>query len=371
MLYQPPGGVVMRLQLILCGVFIMALFCSLGPSAAVPVPAASRPFPAATDTQTIILGGGCFWGVQAVFQHLEGVEKALSGYAGGEASTAKYNLVSAGDTGHAEVVQVTYDPHQINLGQILQVFFSVAHDPTELNRQGPDTGTQYRSSVFVSGEDQKKYVESYINELNAMKIFAGPIVTTIEPLQAFYKAEDYHQDYARLNPDQPYIAIHDAPKVRALEKNFPELYKSDQGENGKDMSKLNDMQKYVTQENGTEPPFRNEYWDNHEEGLYVDVVSGEPLFSSTDKFDSGSGWPSFTKPVQNIKLVERVDISHGMKRVEVRSPNAESHLGHIFNDGPGDKGGLRYCINSASLKFIPRADLEKEGYGKYSGLFSK
>jgi peptide methionine sulfoxide reductase msrA/msrB len=354
----------MRLILILCGVFVVALFCSLGSSYAVSVSAPSKPYMAKGDHQTIVLGGGCFWGIQAVFQHLKGVESAVSGYAGGEAATAKYHQVSSGDTGHAEVVQVTYDPQQINLGQILQVFFSVAHDPTELNRQGPDTGTQYRSSVFVADEDQKQYVAAYIAELNAAKTFDQPIATTIEPLKEFYKAEDYHQDYARLNPNQPYIAIHDAPKVKALEKNFPKLYKED-----KDMSKLNDMQKYVTQENGTEPPFKNEYWDNHQDGIYVDVVSGEPLFSSTDKFDSGSGWPSFTQPIKQEKLVENTDISHGMKRVEVRSPKADSHLGHVFDDGPRDKGGLRYCINSASLRFIPKADLEKEGYGAYASLF--
>lgn len=359
----------MRLMFILCGVFIVALFCSLGSSYAVSVPAPSKAFTAGEGKQTIVLGGGCFWGVQAVFQHLKGVDTAISGYAGGTAASAKYNQVSNGDTHHAEVVQVTYDPKQITLGQILQVFFSVAHDPTELNRQGPDTGTQYRSSVFVEGDAQKDYVAAYISELNAAKIFDKPIATTIENLDSFYEAEAYHQDYARLNPNQPYIAIHDAPKVKALEKEFPNLYLDDQG--GKDVSKLNDMQKYVTQENGTEPPFKNEYWDNHADGIYVDVVSGEPLFSSTDKFDSGSGWPSFTKPIQKAEVVENTDVSHGMKRVEVRSSKADSHLGHVFDDGPKDKGGLRYCINSASLKFIPKADLEKEGYGEYVGLFSR
>lgn len=361
----------MRLTLILCGVFIVALFCSLGSSYAVSVPAPSKPFAASGEKQSIVLGGGCFWGIQAVFQHLKGVETAISGYAGGTAASAKYNQVSGGDTGHAEVVQVTYDPAVISLGDILQVFFSVAHDPTELNRQGPDTGTQYRSSVFVADAAQKDYVASYIAELNKAKIFDAPIATTIEDLSTFYKAEDYHQDYARLNPNQPYIAIHDAPKVKALEKNFPKLYVDDQKKEGKDVSKLSDMQKYVTQENGTEPPFRNEYYNNHDEGIYVDIVSGEPLFSSTDKFDSGSGWPSFTKPIQKSQLVENTDTSHGMKRVEVRSPKADSHLGHVFDDGPRDKGGLRYCINSASLKFIPKADLEKDGYGDYVGLFTK
>lgn len=347
----------------------MAVFCSLGSSHAVAVPAPTTQFTTDKEKETIVLGGGCFWGIQAVFQHVKGVESAVSGYAGGAAATANYRQVSGGDTGHAEVVQITYDPARIHLGQILQIFFAVAHDPTQLNHQGPDMGTQYRSSVFTDRPEQRDYVAAYIAELNAAHVFDKPVATTLENLNAFYPAEDYHQDYARLHPDQPYIAIHDAPKVKALQKNFPQFYQDDHKKEEKDVSKLNEMQKYVTQGNGTEPPFRNAFWDNHAEGIYVDIVSGEPLFSSTDKFDSGSGWPSFTKPIQKVQLVENVDISHGMKRTEVRSPKADSHLGHVFDDGPRDKGGLRYCINSASLQFIPKADLEKAGYGDYAGLF--
>ena len=347
----------------------MALFCSLGSSYAVSVPTPSKPFAFDGQKETIVLGGGCFWGVQAVFQHVKGVETAISGYAGGQSATATYHQVSEGDTGHAEVVQVTFDPKQINLAEILQIFFSVVHNPTELNRQGPDTGTQYRSSIFVANQAEKDYVAAYIQELNAQKIFDATLATTVENLGTFYKAEDYHQDYASLNPNQPYIAIHDAPKVKALEKNFPQLYVERKTKKEKAVEKLTEMQTYVTQENGTEPPFRNEYWDNHADGIYVDVVSGEPLFSSSDKFDSGSGWPSFTKPIQKMEVKENVDITLGMKRTEVRSAKADSHLGHVFDDGPKDKGGLRYCINSAALKFVPKEDMEKQGYGEYLKLF--
>ena len=179
----------------------------------------------AYQSQTsIVLAGGCFWGIQAVFQHVKGVTKAVSGYAGGAASTAHYERVGTGKTGHAESVQVTYNPAQITLGQILKVFFSVAHDPTELNRQGPDDGTQYRSAIFYSTLEQKEVAEAYIDQLQQAKIFKSPIVTRLEPLKAFYPAEDYHQNYARLHPSDPYITINDIPKVKALEKEFPNLY---------------------------------------------------------------------------------------------------------------------------------------------------
>ncbi len=183
--------------------------------------------PAASPTpaqSSIVLAGGCFWGVQAVFQHVKGVTKAISGYAGGAADTAHYQMVGSGETGHAESVQVTYDPSQISLGKILKVYFSVAHDPTELNRQGPDSGSQYRSTVFYSTPEQQKIAEAYIKQLDAVKAFSGPIVTTLEPLKGFYPAEDYHQDYARLHPTNPYITINDLPKLSNLEKQFPDLY---------------------------------------------------------------------------------------------------------------------------------------------------
>lgn len=200
--------------------------CGIGSANAMTLPAPAHDTQLAPQhhEETIVLAGGCFWGVQAVFQHLKGVKTATSGYSGGTAETANYNAVSTRLTDHAEAVQVTYDASQITLGKILQVFFSVVHNPTELNRQGPDTGPEYRSAIFFANDAQKQIAEKYIAQLDAAKVFDAPIVTKLEPLKQFYKAEDYHQDYARLNPMQPYIVIHDAPKVRALEKEFPDLF---------------------------------------------------------------------------------------------------------------------------------------------------
>jgi len=191
------------------------------PAAAVDAPLAAKP-----GKQTVVLAGGCFWGIEAVFQHVKGVTEATSGYAGGSADTAKYDLVSGGDTGHAESVRVTFDPAQVSLGQLLRVFFSVAHDPTELNRQGPDTGTQYRSAVFFADAEQKRIIDAYVAQVDRAKAFRGRIVTEVVPLQAFYPAERYHQNYATLHPNDPYIVINDAPKVANLRKLFPELYRA-------------------------------------------------------------------------------------------------------------------------------------------------
>jgi peptide-methionine (S)-S-oxide reductase len=192
---------------------------------ALPPPAVDVPRPAKPGPQTVVLAGGCFWGVQAVFQHVKGVTDATSGYAGGAAQTAKYDVVSTGETGHAESVRVTFDPAQVSYGQLLRVFFSVAHDPTELNRQGPDEGSQYRSAIFFADADQKRVAEAYIAQLDKAKLFHGRIVTKVEPLAAFYPAEAYHQSYARLHPDNPYIVINDAPKVAHLRQLFPNLYR--------------------------------------------------------------------------------------------------------------------------------------------------
>jgi peptide-methionine (S)-S-oxide reductase len=192
---------------------------------ALPPPAADVPRAAKPGHQTVVLAGGCFWGIQAVFQHVKGVTDATSGYAGGAAQTAKYDVVSSGETGHAESVRVTFDPSQVTYGQLLRVFFSVAHDPTELNRQGPDEGTQYRSAIFFADADQKRVAEAYIAQLDKAKLFRGRIVTQVAPLAAFYPAEAYHQNYARLHPDNPYIVINDAPKVAHLRQLFPDLYR--------------------------------------------------------------------------------------------------------------------------------------------------
>jgi peptide-methionine (S)-S-oxide reductase len=191
---------------------------------AVIIPAPTADVPASDGTQTVVVAGGCFWGVQGVFQHTVGVVNAVSGYAGGSKSTADYNVVSTGTTGHAESVQIKYDPKKISYGKILQIFFSVVHDPTQLNRQGPDTGTQYRSAIFTTSDEQKKVADAYIAQLNAAKVYKKPIVTKVGPLEGFYPAEAYHQDYLTLHPNQPYIAYNDIPKVENLKKIFAENY---------------------------------------------------------------------------------------------------------------------------------------------------
>ena len=342
----------------------------------------------ASNEQVAVFSGGCFWGIQAVYQHVKGVTSAVSGYTGGEARSARYDRVSNGDTGHAESVRVTYDPSQVTYEQLLHVFFAIAHDPTQLNFQGPDRGPQYRSAIWYTTEQQKTAAESYIAQLTKAKFWPRPIVTQVSQLTTFYAAEAYHQDYATLHPTQPYIVYNDAPKVALLKKQLPAQYREvpvlvSDVKNQKTEMKMRDYTKpsdaelkktlsptqyRVTQHEGTEPPFRNEYWDNHEAGIYVDIVSGEPLFSSLDKYDSGTGWPSFTKPLETANITTKTDRQFGMVRTEVRSAHADSHLGHLFDDGPRPTG-QRYCMNSASMRFIPVAKLEAEGYGQYLKLF--
>ncbi len=215
-----------RFGLILLSSVLGAAACNAkaNPAAAVPAPAVDSPRASASARETAVVSGGCFWGVQAVFQHVKGVISATSGYSGGSAKTAEYETVSTGETGHAESVEIVFDPSEITYGELLRVFFSVAHDPTQLNRQGPDEGSQYRSSIFYNSDQQKNIAQTYIAQLDQAKVFSRPIVTQVVPLQAFYPAEDYHQNYAALHPNQPYIVFNDAPKVEHLRQEFPELY---------------------------------------------------------------------------------------------------------------------------------------------------
>ncbi|MDG4658437.1 peptide-methionine (S)-S-oxide reductase MsrA [Ectobacillus antri] len=307
--------------------------------------------------------GGCFWCMVKPFDEIDGVYGIVSGYTGGHTENPTYKEVCSETTGHYEAVQITFDPSRLSYEELLEMYWRQI-DPTDAGGQFHDRGQSYQTAIFYHTEEQRKKAEASKRALAESGVFKKPIVTEILPAKPFYPAEEYHQDYYKKNSFRYEMYRKGSGRDAFLKKHWPK-------NNEHLKEKLTDMQFYVTQENGTEPPFQNEFWDHQEEGLYVDIVSGEPLFSSRDKFDSGCGWPSFTKPVMSASVKEHVDLSHRMVRTEVRSREADSHLGHVFDDGPRDKGGLRYCINSAALRFIPKEDLEREGYGDFKILFDK
>ncbi|HLR79923.1 MAG TPA: peptide-methionine (S)-S-oxide reductase MsrA [Bacillota bacterium] len=315
-----------------------------------------------SDFERATFAGGCFWCMVEPFDERPGIINIVSGYTGGHLENPTYEQVCSDTTGHLEAVQITFDPHIMSYQELVEIFWQQI-DPTDPHGQFNDRGESYKTAIFYHTEEQKQIAEQSKHRLEASGKFSKPIVTKILPAKTFYKAEEIHQDYYKKQP------IHyQLYKKGSGREDFINTHWSGQ-DNNQLKNKLTPMQYHVTQEEGTEPPFQNEYWDHDEEGIYVDIISGDVLFSSTDKFDAGCGWPSFTKPVKQHAITERTDKSFGMIRTEVRSKHADAHLGHVFNDGPREYGGLRYCINSAAMRFIPKDEMVAEGYGEYLHLF--
>lgn len=312
------------------------------------------------ELKEIWLAGGCFWGVEAYMARIYGVADVTVGYANGKTENPSYSDVSYKNTGHAETVHVRYDPQRVNLKTLLEYYFKII-DPTVKNRQGNDVGSQYRTGIYFKDENDLVIIKEVMAEVQ--KKYSKPVVTEVQPLTGYFLAEEYHQDYLEKNPNGYCHVDFSTLEEQSTVKVDPGLYSKP---NDATLRKTLTKEQYaVTQLNDTERAYTNDYWDNYEPGLYVDVVTGEPLFSSGDKYDSGCGWPSFTKPIDPEVVKYREDKSHGLLRTEVRSRVGDSHLGHVFNDGPPDKGGLRFCINSASIRFIPLDELEKEGYTQF------
>lgn len=336
----------------------------------------SGSFPAAIEAtmETATFAGGCFWCMEPPFEGLIGVYDVVSGYSGGSEKDPSYKQVSSGRTGHAESVQVSFAPDAISYRKLVEIFLR-SMDPTDGGGQFADRGKQYRPAIFYRDEAQKRAAQEALGALEKSGRFHKPLAVEVTPFGAFYPAEDYHQDYYRTHPKEYKRYRKASGRSAFLERiwgqDIPELASRYRTADAAALrARLSPLEFDVTQHEATEPPFKNRYWNNRAQGIYVDVVSGEPLFSSQDKFKSGTGWPSFTRPLFPSSLVLAADRSAGVTRTEVRSKHAGSHLGHVFDDGPAPTG-LRYCMNSAALRFVSKDQLQKEGLGYLRALFEK